>query len=106
MNSMPNPVARITIVRQLLIISNIVPSSLILSTLMLEEICSTKTLVLTRATWCHIPEDCILQSNYMFSLGYVVSLTETLVKVALYTDIICLCFGEWVLQQPYHILCK
>jgi hypothetical protein len=35
--------------------------SLILVTLMMEVICSSKTLVLTRATGHHIPEDSILQ---------------------------------------------
>jgi hypothetical protein len=38
-----------------------IPSSLILSTLMMEAIHSYETLVLTRATWCHIPEYGILQ---------------------------------------------
>jgi hypothetical protein len=46
---------------QLLVTSDIVPSSLILSTLMMEAICSSKMLVITRAIWHHIPEDSILQ---------------------------------------------
>jgi hypothetical protein len=33
---------------------------LILVTLMMEAICSSKTSVLTRSTWHHIPEDGIL----------------------------------------------
>jgi hypothetical protein len=50
-------------VLQLLITAN-VPSSLILSTLMLEVIHSSKILVLTRATWCHILEDGILHGHH------------------------------------------
>jgi hypothetical protein len=46
--------------RQLLVAINIVPSSLILFTLMLEAFCSTETSVPTRDTRHHIPEDGIL----------------------------------------------
>jgi hypothetical protein len=31
---------------------------------MMEVICSTKTLVLARATWCYIPEDGIPHSHH------------------------------------------
>jgi heme/copper-type cytochrome/quinol oxidase subunit 2 len=34
----------------------------IITTLMMEGVCSSKTSVLTRATWHHIPEDGILLS--------------------------------------------
>jgi hypothetical protein len=41
---------------------NVVPSSLILITLMMEAICFSETSVLTRITRRHIPEDGILHS--------------------------------------------
>jgi hypothetical protein len=50
-------------VLELLVTANVVPSSLILLTLMMEAIRSFETLVLTRATRRHIPEDDILQSS-------------------------------------------
>jgi hypothetical protein len=45
----------------LLVTANIVPSSLILVTLMMEVIRSSETLVLTTATWRNIPEDSTLE---------------------------------------------
>jgi hypothetical protein len=48
---------------QLLVTANAVTSLLILFILIMEAIRSSETLVLTRATWHHIPEDGILHSH-------------------------------------------
>jgi hypothetical protein len=48
-------------VRRLLVTANIVPSSSILVTLMMEALCFSDTSVFLRATQCNISEDGFLQ---------------------------------------------
>jgi hypothetical protein len=51
-------------------ISNVVPSSLILTTLMMEAMRSSETSVLKRGTFRNIPQDVILQ-NLIFALNFI-----------------------------------
>jgi hypothetical protein len=60
---------------QLLVTANIVPSTLIRVTVMMEAISSSDTSVLTRATRRHIPEDGIIHSHCRKNLRSYIALT-------------------------------
>jgi hypothetical protein len=70
---------------QLLVTADVVPSSLILSILMMGAIRSSETSVLTRFTRCHIPEDGILHSLRSEGLKSYIALTAGLCS----GDIMC-----------------
>jgi hypothetical protein len=57
---------RRNIILRLLVTAIVVPSSLILVTLMMKALSSSETLVLTRATWRNIPEDGIFHRKAIF----------------------------------------
>jgi hypothetical protein len=58
-------------IQQLLLTVNVVHSSMILSTLMMQATCSSETSVLTKATWRHFPEGCIIRSHLSENLEMV-----------------------------------
>jgi hypothetical protein len=62
-------------VLRLLVTANVIASSPIFVTLMMETLGSSKTLVPTRNTWRNIPEDGILYSHRRENLRSYITLT-------------------------------
>jgi hypothetical protein len=65
-------------VHRLLVTANVVPSSPVLVTLMMEALDSFETSVLTRTTRCNIPEYGILHSHLCENLKSYIALTAGL----------------------------
>jgi hypothetical protein len=72
-------------VLQVLVTAAVVPSSLNLSTLMMEAIRSSEMSVLTQVTRRHIPEDGILQNVLKHDSPYVL---ERMIKLINYVTIV------------------
>jgi hypothetical protein len=62
-------------VLQLLVILNVVPSSLTLSTLIIEKMSFSETFLLTKATWNHMVEVGILLNHRRENLKCCIALT-------------------------------
>jgi hypothetical protein len=73
-------------VRRLLVTANVVPSSPILVTLMMEALRSSESSVLTRATRYNVPEDGILNSHRRHNLNSYWRIYVFLSKFSLLAD--------------------
>jgi hypothetical protein len=91
----------------LLVTANVVPSSSILVTLMMEVIRSSETLILTRAMQCNIPEDGIIRSHVCENLKSYMTMKE-FINVSLFqficTSFNSTCKGHTIPQVDSHWL--
>jgi hypothetical protein len=66
-------VGTLAVTSRLLVTANVIPNSPILVVLVMEALSFSETSVLTRVTWCNIPEDAILYSHRIENLkSYIV----------------------------------
>jgi hypothetical protein len=79
---------------QLLVTASVVPSSPILPTLMKEALSSSEPSILTRATWCDIPEDAILHSHRRENPKSYISLVDCISSIAPKRRLYFLCNWE------------
>jgi hypothetical protein len=93
--------------RAVLVRTDVVPSSLILVTLMMGVLSSSEKSVLTTATWRNIPEDGILHSHYRETLKSYIALTGWAFQLRRYVSPVRYKLGFYIpedsiLQRDHH----
>jgi hypothetical protein len=111
MNPNPCVITKIPILRnvgRLIVSANVVPSSPILVTLMMEALCSYETSVLTRATRSNNPKGGILHSHYNENLISSILLILILFSPLIFHSILPssishLHLSLWASLYPFHL---